>query len=76
MGKGQAMSYNLMAIVFFIILTFAAWKICKKAGLNPYLSILVFIMAVLNQGFSFLTFIIISIFAAFKIIKDKKPKKL
>jgi hypothetical protein len=80
MGEGQALSstavflgHNLISIVFFIILTFVAWKICKKAELNPFLSLLVFVLAIFNQGAGFLIFILISIIAVFKIIKAKKP---
>ncbi|MFH1062157.1 MAG: hypothetical protein V1747_04635 [Candidatus Omnitrophota bacterium] len=66
---GEPQSFNIIPIVFFILLSFAAWKICKKTGLNPYLSILVFFMAILNQGLGLLAFIVISIFAAYKAKK-------
>ncbi len=76
-GKGTSsteffLSTNLLPIIFFAGLTFAAWKLCEKAGVDPKLSILVFVMAIINQGLGLLAFVGVCIFAGLKIIEAKK----
>ncbi len=65
------LSHSLIPIIVFVALSIAAWKLCKKASMNPYISGLVFILAIPSQGFGLLAFIIIAIVAGLKIFKAK-----